>query len=119
MFDYESPITVFQKQMEMQMEGEILKAVTEVGVYVDKDELLKALKHDREQYEKGYADGLNANKWIPCSKRLPEKEGKYLATGVKETVFMAEYKNDIWWRNGCSKANAIAWMELPPAYKGE
>ena len=40
MFDYESPITVFQKQMKMQMEGEILKAVTEVGVHVDKDELL-------------------------------------------------------------------------------
>ncbi len=38
------------------MEGEILKAVQNVGVNVDKDELLKALQYDRNQYQKGYAD---------------------------------------------------------------
>lgn len=35
----------------------IVKYVNKIGVTVEKDELIKALKYDREQYEKGYADG--------------------------------------------------------------
>ena len=42
--------------MQIRMEGEILKAVQKIGVYVDKDELLKALQYDRNQYQKGYDD---------------------------------------------------------------
>ena len=42
--------------MQVKMEGEILKAVQNVGVNVDKDELLKALQYDRNQYQKGYDD---------------------------------------------------------------
>ena len=55
---YKSPIEVYQSEMETYMEGEILKAVMNVGVHVDKEELLKALKYDRDQYSKGYADGI-------------------------------------------------------------
>jgi len=53
---YQSPIEVFQTQMQSQIEGEIYKAAIKVGVNVDKDELLKALQYDRDQYQKGYAD---------------------------------------------------------------
>ena len=53
---YQSPIEVFQTQMQSQIVGEIYKAVMKVGVNVDKDELLKALQYDRNQYQKGYAD---------------------------------------------------------------
>ena len=53
---YQSPIEVFQTQMQSQIEGEIYKAVMKVGVNVDKDELLKALQYDRDQYQKGYTD---------------------------------------------------------------
>lgn len=35
----------------------VLTAVYNIGVKVDKDELIKALKYDRDQYEKGYRDG--------------------------------------------------------------
>lgn len=35
----------------------MVRCVQQVGVDVDKDQLLKALEHDRSQYEKGYADG--------------------------------------------------------------
>ena len=34
----------------------IVACVQQVGVNVDKDELIKALKFDREQYEKGWND---------------------------------------------------------------
>ena len=53
---YRSPIEVIQTQMRNQIEGEIYKAVMNVGVNVDKEELLKALRYDREQYQKGYKD---------------------------------------------------------------
>jgi len=53
---YQSPIEVFQTQMQSQIVGEIYKATMRVGVNVDKDELLKALQYDRDQYQKGYTD---------------------------------------------------------------
>ena len=53
---YESPIEVIQGELETQLEGEILKAVHRVGVTVDRDELIRALRYDREQYQKGFDD---------------------------------------------------------------
>lgn len=53
---YESPIKVIQGELETPLEGEILKAVHRVGVTVDRDELIRALRYDREQYQKGFDD---------------------------------------------------------------
>ena len=53
---YQSPIDIIISKMNMQMDGEIFKAVQNVGVNVDRDELLKALQYDRGQYQKGYTD---------------------------------------------------------------
>jgi len=53
---YQNPIEVFQTQMQSQIEGEIYKAVMKVGINVNKEELLKVLQYDRDQYQKGYAD---------------------------------------------------------------
>ena len=53
---YESPIKVIQGELETQLEGEILKAGHRVGVTVDRDELIRALRYDREQYQKGFDD---------------------------------------------------------------
>ena len=53
---YESPLKVIQGELETQLEGEILKAVHRVGVTVDRDELIRALRYDREQYQKGFDD---------------------------------------------------------------
>lgn len=54
---YQSPIEIIQDRMRMEVEGEVFKAVQNVGVHVDKDELLKALQYDRGQYTKGYKEG--------------------------------------------------------------
>lgn len=35
-----------------------MKAVQSVGFDINKEELTKALKYDRNQYEKGYADAI-------------------------------------------------------------
>ena len=55
---YESPINVICGEMQMRFEDEILEAVKNVGVYVDKDELVKSLSYDRNQYSKGYNDAV-------------------------------------------------------------
>lgn len=54
-----SPVNIIQTQMSMEMEGEIMRAVQNVGVIVDKEELVKAIQHDRGQYDKGFANGYN------------------------------------------------------------
>lgn len=56
---YQSPISLIQKDVESKIDDAIMMAVQKVGVTVDKNELLRALMYDREQYEKGYRDGLN------------------------------------------------------------
>ena len=56
MMNYKSPIELITSQMNLAIEGEICKAVQNVGVIVEKEELLKALKYDRNQYQKGYSD---------------------------------------------------------------
>lgn len=57
---YESPIKVIverlESKIENEIENEIFSAVQKVGVHVDKEELIRALKYDRDQYWKGYHD---------------------------------------------------------------
>ena len=55
---YQSPIEILTSDFELFVENEVYKAVQGVNVNVDKGELLRALQYDREQYEKGYADGI-------------------------------------------------------------
>ena len=59
---YEYPVRLIQEQFlthlkETQEDG-IYTALQGYGVYVDKEELIKALNYDRQQYEKGYVDGM-------------------------------------------------------------
>lgn len=75
---YESPIEIFVKEMRMKQEEQVLKAVQEIGVHIDKDELVKALKYDREQYEKGFADGRNS-----CAQACRVGDTVYQTDGVR------------------------------------
>ena len=61
---YESPISVFIEQVVKdtteQRDNQICEYITEkFNVDVNRDELIKALKYDRDQYEKGYRDALD------------------------------------------------------------
>lgn len=57
---YRSPIDVIVRETKFEFGNAVYKAVQDVGISVDKEELVKALKYDREQYYKGYADGYEA-----------------------------------------------------------
>lgn len=77
---YESPINLYTTDITTQVirhqEEQILKAVQSIVVDVNHEELFRALKYDRGQYEKGYQDGMAdaKPKWIPVAERLPEDD---------------------------------------------
>ena len=78
-------------------------------------------------------------KWIPCSERLPDTNGRYIVTrGLKacnaiwNRVYIINYSDlmglkaeKIWWDGNVGKSDfqkiddVIAWMPLPSPYKGE
>lgn len=65
---YESPINMVYdaaygniiKQYQDEVENKIVYEITErYAIDVNKDELIKALNYDRDQYNRGYTDGKN------------------------------------------------------------
>lgn len=130
---YESPITRFVNdaltQITRDEENNLIHEVQQVvGYCIDKEELIKAIRYDREQYQKGYEDGRKDNEWIPVSERLPEERGLYIVT-EKEfriddrehkgkysiKVEQVEYYNGKWQR--ANFFEVIAWQPLPTPYK--
>jgi hypothetical protein len=59
---YTSPITEYLGQMRIEHENGVFKAIQEYDIRVDKDELIKALQYDRDQYRKGFIDGCRIAK---------------------------------------------------------
>lgn len=71
-------------------------------------------KSYRMGYQAGYAA---AQRWTPCSKELPKKDGDYYVTThdgqIARYIFIKGASEEYWMR--C----ATAWMPLPKPYKGE
>lgn len=79
------------------------------------------------------------SRWIPCSERLPEENGRYLVTrglnacvSLWNRVYIVNYsdlmglkKEKIWWSGNVGKSDfekhddVLAWMPLPKPYKAE
>lgn len=61
---YEPPIKTTVSDFEMkfikEQERNICRAVQKYDIHVDKDELIKALNYDRQQYKKGFDDGYGS-----------------------------------------------------------
>lgn len=59
---YEPPIELVVSQVQNEIikshDNQVYQAIVKTGVNVDKDELVKALAYDRDQYVKGYEDGM-------------------------------------------------------------
>lgn len=54
---YKSPVETISQQVQAKFEGDVMELIHSYGINVDKDELIKALQYDRDQYRKGFADG--------------------------------------------------------------
>ena len=68
---------------------------------------------------KGFIEQVNkmptVPQWIPCSERLPEKDGYYLTTTCYRQVYA-----DYWNEDHFDRTEAvIAWMPLPEPYGEE
>lgn len=63
LLDYKPPILLKVEQavkaFNLQVENEVYKVVRNYEINVDKDELLKALRYDRNQYDLGYRAGYS------------------------------------------------------------
>lgn len=99
MLDYQSPITVVMSEMQQELENNVFKAVQNVGIAVDKEELIKALEYDRGQYEKGYkcAEEQFAKyaRWNDCNDKLPEDRQKVLVQTIHGRIQIAHYFEDL------------------------
>lgn len=117
---YQSPIellfTDIHHQIVEQQEEQIYQAVIHFVPNVNREELLRALKYDRGQYDKGYADGVAeaTPKWIPVTERLPEKDGIYLTFNKKKEYEFRFFQTEkrmwpaVWDEDGVTH-----WMPLP------
>lgn len=54
---YKSIAEIICKDLEARFEDDIFKVVQKYDINVNKEELIKALTYDREQYDAGYKDG--------------------------------------------------------------
>ena len=136
---YKSPIEILTDDIHAQIvkleEDQILKAVVNVGIKVDKKELLRALRYDRQQYAVGYIEGKAdaAPKWIPVTERLPSEKKvidgetyfKNVAVRVKDLAFekIAFYDDEekCWFDTEFFPiaGDVTHWMPLPEPPKGE
>lgn len=75
---WESPINIYEtisNMVEKEIDGNIIVEIKkQLGIDINKDELIKALQYDRNQYDKGYQDGLNADRWISVYDELPDEQ---------------------------------------------
>lgn len=129
---YESPFSLqisemcdeIAKSINNDTETAVMRSIADIGINVDKEELIKALQYDRDQYNKGYSDGARFGfeagkpKWIPVSEEPPKEMGTYMTTvnygehglAVGQRYY---YGEGLGWDDDC----VIAWMPLPAPYE--
>ena len=56
----------------------------------------------------------SAQRWIPCSERLPEKDGEYLTTTEDGLCDVESYGDGEWFYD-----DVVAWAPLPKPWKGD
>lgn len=124
---YESPITQFVDKAITQIikteEDNLMYEVQQaIGYEINKEELIKALHYDRDQYQKGYEDGRKDNEWIPLTRDTLPKEGEdvliqYKSNGEDYMAVSRRIDYNYWVGFGRDIC-VIAWQPLPEPYKG-
>lgn len=122
MNNYKSPINIVSSALRNEVENNILKSIINIGIDIDKDEFIKALQYDRNQYEKGFSDATP--KWIPVSERLPNDDELMLITLTDKlnytTVTLGCYSHTEGWtmvEEYLEYLKPTAWMPRPEPYK--
>lgn len=123
MLDYQSPIMVIASEIRQEFENNVCKVVQNMGIKVDKEELVKALEHDREQYEKGYKCAEEKvgkyGRWNDGDEILPNSDRKVLVQTNTESVFLGCYIDEfgLWMTDSglhLRRDYITRWAEIPP-----
>jgi hypothetical protein len=116
---YKPVMEIISETIRDNFDSLVMKAVHEIGVEVDKEELIRALKYDRDQYEKGFRDGVvSVREWIPVEEGLPEDDRNVLVCSAKGAVLIAHYNHYWKYWSGFSNIKVTHWMSLPEPPKG-
>lgn len=83
--EFDNTIMQVEKRLNKGMEEQVYRAVAQCEIVVDKEELIKALQYDREQYRKGYGDGHEDG-----IRKLAEKLKEYFPSIAKAIDHTAE-----------------------------
>ena len=59
---YKSPIEIVVGEVKTKFEDDAMSVIHSYGICVDKEELVKALQYDRNQYKQGFVDGCRVDK---------------------------------------------------------
>ena len=93
-----------------------VKEITPAFILVDKAEVMTELMM--------LPSAQPDQKWIPCSERLPDKEGLYIVTNlndkfspVSSRYFNKRGDSSFW--SGHPLSEVTAWMPLPEPYREE
>lgn len=89
--------------------------------YEGNEVVYTGVKYGEPELPHGEEPELPHGEWIPCSERVPDKNGVYLVTGANGHVFEYDYSdftthNEKW--SYCGN-EIVAWMPLPEPYKRE
>ena len=126
-FGYESPLKIIREELEnigrkqaAELDKQTLEAVLRVGIQVDKEELIKALAYDRNQYTKGFNDGFEAGKkarWTKVEDGLPKEDDTVYGVTSTGDLVKAYIWDDCgetkWYADGCYDACIVKWMPMP------
>ena len=80
---YKCPINVqlgaIETMMRESYDNQVLKAVGNIGIEIDKEGLVEAINHDRKRYNEAYNQG-----WNDCKKYYQERLDNIVALASKE-----------------------------------
>lgn len=97
--EYESPVRLIASQFETKIENDVMSVIQNYDIQVDKDELIKALNYDRQQYDKGYRDACNRPGYFST-----HQVACMLADILKDTCACNYNGNDEWLPKVCDFA---------------
>ena len=94
-FNYEPPIQLLVRdiatKIQEQQEDKVMEVVHSYNINVDKEELIKALQYDRDQYIKGYTDAVKQmerqGEWIRRENKSPTQTEAYCSMCGRDVVY--------------------------------
>ena len=101
---WESPINILEiqepiiEQFNKEREEMVFSQIWKIGIEVDKEELVKALMYDRNQYDKGYKDGYNEAIDELVEKLATNVESfEGVVNGIRASLMTEDYFHEYVW----------------------